>query len=419
MAPKADSPKHGDDAPTPSPQNAPASANSPAPPRFRRRAVVVGALILASVGVAAVLAPRLAARQEPNETPLRDWGRLTRVQLFLEQPPGNIAPTDCLTRDPEWALPDVRTPSQAWGLFRSAGLDDDDAQALLDRTRCEAGSCRTIPPAAVVEGLGSDARGHLYEQLARSPENPFHAFPFTRPAGEARWSGLASIVGTPLLTRLEWRRGNQVQISDFEVLCRAADTDGERILISETLSRMSAMMAWLTLHEDDPLDPLMRYWSRGARTRDLRPILEAMARVPGGGRLDIMHLLPPFARRRLNTFPQPGDPPRNCFWSALHFFDVTAPPDAVIGEVELRPIIERDYEPVGWDSRGFGDVILFLDRRGGAIHAANHIAGDLVFTKNGYHERRPWALLPLSEVRDIYPETTDLRAFHLRALPSR
>jgi hypothetical protein len=383
-----------------------------------RRALVVGALALAALGAAAALTPRFRNATVETEPPLPAWGRVEHVDLYLEQPPQNVRPTDCISGDPVWVLPGVRTPSQARGLFQNARLPEVDAEGLLAETRCEAGVCRTTPPRAIVERLPSDARGRLYDRLARSLENGFHAFPYTRPADEPRWAPIAAIVGADLLGRLEWKRGGQVHLTDFEVLCRAADTDAERVTILESVSRMSAAIAWLTIREGDPIDPLVRYWGRSARTRDLRPILEAMARVPGGGRLDLMHLLPPFARRRMNTFPREGDPPRDCFWTALHFFDVNTPPDEFLGAAGMPAILARDYEAVNWEARQYGDLILFLDRQGTLLHAANHIAGDLVFTKNGFHPRRPWTLLRLDEVRDVYADATELRAFHLRRLPA-
>jgi hypothetical protein len=379
--------------------------------------LVVSGVVGLGAGAAALLTPRLDARSVSSEPPLRPWGRLSHVAMHLEQPPQNVRPTDCLVSDPVWRLPQAHTPSQALALFRGAEIDADDAEALLAATRSEDGGCRTTPPRDVVERLPSQARSRLYERLGQVPENPFHAFPFTRPEDDPRWAQLTLIVGDALLSRLEWRRGGQVHLTDFEVLCRAADSDTDRIAILEAISRMSGTLAWITVQSDDPLEPLLRYWGRSARTRDLQPILEAVARVPGGGQLDVMHLLPPFARRRLNTFPRAGDPPRDCFWTALHFFNVTTPPDDFAGAQGTVPILERDYEPVSWDARTFGDVILFLDREGTLIHAANHIADDLVFTKNGYHPRRPWTLLALDEVRELYPEATELRAFHLRTLP--
>jgi hypothetical protein len=289
---------------------------------------------------------------------------------------------------------------------------------LLAGTRCEAGLCRTVPPRAVVESLTSEVRGRLYAQLAQAPANVYHVFPFMRPdQDEDRWGPLWGIVDEDLLERLTWHRGGQAHLTDFEVLCRAADSDAERLVVLETLSRMSATMVWLDVRSGDSLEPLTRYWSRGARTRDLRPILEAVSRVPGGGQLDLMHLLPPFARRRLNTYPRPGDPERDCFWTALNFFAVSTPPDEFLGASDSLTVLQRDYDLVPWDRRTFGDVILFVDRQGVPIHAANQVADDLVFTKNGYNVRRPWSILTLAEVRQIYPTATDLRAFHLRQLP--
>lgn len=346
------------------------------------------------------------------------WGRLGRTEFYLEQPRQSFVPSACTTDDPVWHLPGARTPSQARALFESAGLPADAIPMLLRATSCEARQCSTTAPPEVVEGLSSEVRGRLYGRLARLGElNAHFAYPFMRPEASDRWRELTSLVDASLLARLTWHRGGYAQLSDIGPLCRAADTDEQRLFVLETLSRMSAVLAWITVEPGDDLDALVRYWSRGARTRDLRPILEAVSRRPGGGQLDLLHLLPPFARRRLNTFPPPDSPPWDCFWTALNFFSVNAPPDVFVGGRDVLPVLQRDYDRLPWESRAFGDLILFVDAGGQPIHAANHIAADLALTKNGYHPRRPWTLMSIDELRDVYEDAVELRIYRLRELP--
>jgi hypothetical protein len=42
------------------------------------------------------------------------------------------------------------------------------------------------------------------------------------------------------------------------------------------------------------------YWSKSGRSRELKPLFQSLARVPGGA-INVEHLLPPFARLRLYT----------------------------------------------------------------------------------------------------------------------
>jgi hypothetical protein len=69
---------------------------------------------------------------------------------------------------------------------------------------------------------------------------------------------------------------------------------------------------------------LVRYWGRGGRERQVRPLLESLAQFRRGQSIDIVHLLPAFARRLLYTYPRPAhdghDVLRDCHWSSLNFF---------------------------------------------------------------------------------------------------
>lgn len=344
------------------------------------------------------------------------WGRMERVIVNLEQPPNNFVPAACFTDPTPWALPG-HTRATARELFASSGLDGGRVIELVEAARCDGRGCVVTPTPQLTASLSSEVRGRLYARLGRHPENAPQAFPFSRPESEDRWRDLTDLVDPALLARLSWRRGDQVHLSDLHLLCAAARTDDDRVRILETLSRMTAVMAWLVIDQGADINALTAYWGRGTRSRNLRPIFEALARVPGGARLDVLNVLPPFARRRVNTFAHPDDPPRDCYWTALNFFALNQPADVFVDGAGAEAILARDYARVPWEERSFGDVILFVVPGSGAVHAANHVADDLVFTKNGRHARRPWSLAPLSEVRDAYPDATELRAYRLRAYP--
>lgn len=344
------------------------------------------------------------------------WGRMERVGVHLEQPPSFYQASMCSTEAPTWALPG-HTASTLRALFASSGVEPGAVDALATRARCDANGCAVRPGDDLVRGLSPDTRARLYTLLGRYTENAAQAFPFSRPAREDRWRDLSAVVDLDLVERLSWRRGETVFLSDLHLLCAAARSDEDRVRILEALSRMSAVMAWVVVDARSDLDALMAYWGRGTRSRNLRPFFEAVARLPEGGRLDVVNLLPPFARRRVNSFAFRDDPPRDCYWTALHFFSLDQPPDEFVDGRGAQAILERDYERVEWDARSFGDVILFAIPGAGPVHAANYVADDLVFTKNGGHMRRPWSLMPLAEVREIYPDATELRVYRMRAYP--
>jgi len=50
----------------------------------------------------------------------------------------------------------------------------------------------------------------------------------------------------------------------------------------------------------------------------------------------------------------------------------------------------------------YGDIVLFLDDSGNAIHSAIYLADDIVFTKNGNNFAQPWMLMRLKDLSARY-----------------
>ena len=64
------------------------------------------------------------------------------------------------------------------------------------------------------------------------------------------------------------------------------------------------------------------------------------------------------------------------------------------------------YAEVTGDERHLGDLYVLRGADGNLVHMANHVAGDVVFTKNGRSHTRPWALMHTRDMRRIFPFTT-------------
>ena len=104
-----------------------------------------------------------------------------------------------------------------------------------------------------------------------------------------------------------------------------------------------------------------------------------------------MHLLPPFARRRLYTYhPVTEEKSRyhlDCHWTALNFF--SEQPDDRFGDVkEVSRALNGDYHRVSGNLR-LGDVVVFMDQKK-PVHSAVYVADDVLFTKNGRGSSMPW-----------------------------
>src|SRR5690606_10465098 len=101
---------------------------------------------------------------------------------------------------------------------------------------------------------------------------------------------------------------------------------GERQKLAKTLLRQPTMLVRLSVGDSAQVPGLVEYWGRGGRATDVRPLLESVAGASQGGEIDVVHLLPAFARNRLYRYPRltAGDLEKpalaNCLWTALNFF---------------------------------------------------------------------------------------------------
>ena len=61
-----------------------------------------------------------------------------------------------------------------------------------------------------------------------------------------------------------------------------------------------------------------------------------------------------------------------------------------------------------------GDVLVFLNPEGGAIHSCVYLADDLVYTKNGENGLSPWVIMRVGDLTDIYLRGPGYRAQYYR-----
>ncbi len=171
------------------------------------------------------------------------------------------------------------------------------------------------------------------------------------------------------------------------------------------------MLAKLVITRDSEIGQLASYWDYDGNNKELRPLFESLARVPGGCKIDVAHLLPPFARKRILTFPHtsgdPLDSKRNCHWSALNFFNET-PDDRFCDPQVVKQTLDSQYDVVKSERR-LGDVIVLFHPGGEAIHSAVYVADDLVFTKNGGANTQPF----------IYMRIGDMLAYYAACFPGQ
>jgi hypothetical protein len=205
---------------------------------------------------------------------------------------------------------------------------------------------------------------------------------------------------------LLYPRGDRMLFSDIQVVLPTLQNSQDRKRFQQMVHRKMTFLVQLVIDETSDIDAMVAYWDFPGRAKGMRTLFESLARVPGGGELDIAHLLPPFARKRLYTFPDPSmDPPtpkHDCVWTSLNFFN-DQPDDRLADPEYTRKLIPQEYERV--DSPRFGDLAVLLTPNKQSVHATVYLADDLVFTKNGFSTMQPWMLMTLADVVTQYSIT--------------
>jgi hypothetical protein len=250
-------------------------------------------------------------------------------------------------------------------------------------------------------------------QLAKSPLNQDQGNSFRFFGTPAEWlSGtLISPQTRALVEPLIYRDGNVLHFADAAIIRETIKEDDERQRLAKALLRQSTMLVRLSVTQDAEIPALAEYWGRGGRSTDIRPLLESVAGANAEGSIDIVHLLPSFARNRLYRYPKltTSDLNKpllaNCLWSSLNFFRLE-PDDRFLDVETALTSLREDYHII---EHGYqlGDIVGFLNSQGNLFHVAVYIADDLVFTKNGMSPVSPWTIMPLQRVKDYYRSHSD------------
>lgn len=337
------------------------------------------------------------------------WGDLEYVRIDIEPPDAFVPAEEISFPQTHWRFANM-SPEQVTAFFQSCDLSPAQLAELANPQlrATDRSSVVVFPSDELILGLRQTARTQIYSVLATNQENDFHCWPFTyRRDGVEEWfqhSGLSD--ATLALTRsLLYPRGATLCFSDLPQVFARTPTVEERRRLLKTLSRHATLIMKLRVTPNTDIAALTQYWARGGRAKDVAPLLESLTKVPGGITVDVAHLIPPFARKRLNTFPEPPADPAtrlpDCFWSAFNFFN-DPPEERYYDDALWRAELERDYDVV--DHPVLGDLIFLLRPDGSPLHAAVHIADDVVFTKNGGHHRQPWVLMKWADLVARYPE---------------
>lgn len=315
---------------------------------------------------------------------------------------------------PRWAFPGADGAALRT-LFARAGLPEAMQQRLLDPQRWTAqdGVITLFPAVADIVAMTPEMRAVIYPELAKSTLNEFHHDPIFIVGGLDEWLRDCDLPPETqaLIRKMAYGRGRALAFSDLRTLLHTARSEADVQHIFKSATRIRTLVATLRIPADSDPRALADYWTGGRADSDILPLLSSVAERSTGTTLDITHLLPPLARRRLYTYPTPDLATRgrlpDCHWTSLNFFS-RSPQDYYLDtRVASLRVIEK-YATVPPPYR-FGDVLFFNNASGETIHSCVFIAADIVYTKNGENALAPWILMRLGDVQDIYLGSADSR----------
>lgn len=306
------------------------------------------------------------------------------------------------------------TPDQLTSLFGACDLTPAQKEYLTDPKQWQtyaAGIAMQVSP-EIIFGLKPSAREKIYTVLAQSPANPAHSMPF-RFSPELFDGLMASSDLTPVevqkVKNLTWSNDGAICFSDLYLLKNAMPAPQFKNLI-ETIYSVPALLMRVRIYPDTDVKELLSYWGKGGRASQIKPLLDSLTRLTNSSRLNVEYFLPPFARLRLNTFPNPATDPmairQDCFWSAMNFFNESPDPQYYDQQSTIRALRENYY--LTREKPAFGDRIMLKDKNDMALHMCVYVADGVVFTKNGADFKAPWVLMKLSDMLALYPSRQGL-----------
>lgn len=333
------------------------------------------------------------------------WGELEYVPMSIEIPEEFLSLRADEKQDRRWFFSGA-APGQLGEFLDAAGLTANQKKDLLDRSRwiVSTNGIYVTPSSETIFSLESPARQKIYDVLSQFRENVAHQEAFTFVADEFdaffKDSGLKPET-ISLVRKLCYPHGKLLRFADLGWLLDTLPTYPEKLKLEKAVSRRATLFVKLRITPQSDVNALMSYWARAGLTKDLRPLLESLAKVPGGVRLNISFLMPDVAGSRLYTYPFPSlNQPENCHWTSFNFFK-EQPEINYIDERVVKQKLDADYFPVFSDPR-YGDLVFLVKQNGDIIHSCVFLADDIVYTKNGGHFTAPWMLAKIPDLVETY-----------------
>jgi hypothetical protein len=336
------------------------------------------------------------------------WGDLEFRYIYLEPPENNIRSQSFDVPSPVWNFENCEEKDFR-RLLVSADLSTLQIQQVVAQGHPNSSIHGFVvtPDDKLILGLTKNQRSKLYKILSGNIHNFFQANPFNFPADKAdEWFENSNLPNSLIkqITALTYVEGKTLLFSDIHLVLSLTKSIEEKTKIIQTLSRKPTLFVKLVLPEQVELDKVVKYWGVGNRENKVYPILDAVHRSKNP-QINILMLLPTFARNHLYTFPEENshnveNVKYDCFWSSLNFFS-DIPDERFADPQVIAKVSQTDYEQISGDPQ-LGDLLILTNNKGEGIHSAVYITKEIVFTKNGSSNSQPWILEKLDDLLSTY-----------------
>ena len=335
------------------------------------------------------------------------WGELEELDVHIEQPDEYVGFEKVSAEGPLWTFGTL-TESAIHDLLLSAGVTDEQIRKILAFRLPGTGSIVILKPdEETLLSFSPEVRSKLYLALAQNPANRFAVAPYfiSNDDLDLEFQGHSKISSKTrsFIKRLLYQRNGFTYFSDPETVLKHVDSEEERFDLLKALTVQNVVQMRLMIHPDSDIDKPVHYWglpTPGILIKDIKPFFEGMKRLPSGGSISILYLLPPLARERLFTTPLPptigSSKMPDCHWSALNFFAMT--PDQRMSDNDFASqYIAQNYYEIGKPGL-VGDLVLLLNAQNRVVHSSVYLADDIVFTKNGINFAQPWVTMRIKDM---------------------
>tara|TARA_R110002096_G_scaffold173997_2_gene349552 strand:- start:4667 stop:5839 length:1173 start_codon:yes stop_codon:yes gene_type:complete len=365
------------------------------------------------VGAFVLLAGLVSTFSQDGEleaTKTGPWGKIEYFETILEPTIPGFVYQRIQQLETIWKFGQT-DQSGVSDLLQEIGIPSDLIDELCTEGRWfrDSTGLAVVVPDSLISELTMDQRTALYPRVYNQEALTHLSFNIQRGNLDYLTSDLPR-ADVERIRSFLFRREKALSLIDVGPLLRSYPDFKDVQRVYNSLVRVQGLVAQLRVCPEEDLSSIINYWSANGKNPNVADFLEE---VTGSSRtaIDLFHLLPPVPKRYLNTYPKISasnyQDAIDCWWTAINFFNPDPSP-RLLDPLPLSYFLERGFERVQPPYQ-FGDLILLYGTDGQdkqfLVHAYNHVADEIVFSKNGKGNVQPWILIRESDVLSLYAYT--------------